>query len=63
MTIWGIDIWIGDGNFPGFVFLGGLVLFFLGLQGFLLAAVGEYLQRIQRDVDGRPLYYIDRELG
>ncbi len=63
VTIWGIDIWIAHGNFPGRTFLGGLVLFMLGLQGLLLAAVGEYLQRIQRDVDGRPLYYIDRELG
>jgi hypothetical protein len=25
--------------------------------------VGEYLGRIQRDVEGRPLYTIDRELG
>ena len=63
VTIWGIDIWVAHDNFPGRTFLGGLVLFMLGLQGLLLAAVGEYLQRIQRDVDGRPLYYIDRELG
>ncbi len=63
VAIRGIDIWIGDGNFPGLVFLGGLVLFMLGMLALLLAAVGEYLQRIQRDVDGRPLYYIDRELG
>jgi undecaprenyl-phosphate 4-deoxy-4-formamido-L-arabinose transferase len=63
VTIWGIDVWIDHGNFPGPKFLGAVVLFMLGLQGFLLAAVGEYLQRIQRDVDGRPLYYIDRELG
>jgi hypothetical protein len=39
------------------------VLFVLGLQGFLMAVVGENLQRIQRDVEGRPLYYIERELG
>ena len=37
--------------------------FVLGLQGFLMAVVGENLQRIQRDVERRPLYYIDRELG
>ena len=29
----------------------------------LMAVLGENLQRIQRDVEGRPLYYIDRELG
>ena len=63
VTIWGIDVWIAHDNFPGPKFLGAVVLFILGLQCFLLAAVGEYLQRIQRDVDGRPLYYIDRELG
>jgi hypothetical protein len=32
------------------------------MQGFILALVGEYLGRIQRDVEGRPLYTIDREL-
>ena len=39
------------------------MLFVLGLQGFLMAVLGEYLQRIQRDVEHRPMYYIDRELG
>jgi glycosyltransferase involved in cell wall biosynthesis len=61
--IWGLVYWIAHGNFPGPLFLGGLVLFVLGLQGFLMAVLGEYLQRIQRDVERRPLYYIDRELG
>jgi len=28
-----------------------------------MAVVGEYLARIQRDVEQRPIYYIDRELG
>jgi glycosyltransferase involved in cell wall biosynthesis len=60
---WGVAYWITNGNFPGPLFLGGLVLFVLGLQGFLMAVVGENLQRIQRDVEGRPLYYIERELG
>ena len=32
------------------------------LKGFILALVGEYLARIQRDVEGRPLYTIDQEL-
>jgi hypothetical protein len=38
------------------------VLFVLGIQGFILALVGEYLGRIQREVEGRPLYTIEREL-
>ncbi|HET7429279.1 MAG TPA: glycosyltransferase family 2 protein [Gaiellales bacterium] len=61
--IWGLVYWIRHGNFPGPLLLGGLVLFVLGLQGFLMAVVGEYLARIQRDVEQRPIYYIDRELG
>jgi glycosyltransferase involved in cell wall biosynthesis len=61
--VWGGVYWIRHGNFPGPLLLGGLVLFVLGLQGFLMAVLGENLQRIQRDVEGRPLYYIDRELG
>jgi glycosyltransferase involved in cell wall biosynthesis len=62
-AVWGIDIWISDDNFPGMVFLGALLLCLVGGLALLLAAIGEYLQRIQRDVGGRPLYYIDRELG
>ena len=42
--------------------LAGLVLLVLGIQGFILALVGEYLGRIQREVEGRPLYTIEREL-
>jgi glycosyltransferase involved in cell wall biosynthesis len=61
--IWGLVYWIRHANFPGPLLLGGLVLFVLGLQGFLMAVLGEYLQKIQRDVELRPLYYIDRELG
>ena len=61
--IWGLTYWIRHHNFPGPLFLGGLVLFVLGLQGFLMAVLGEYLQRIQRDIEHRPIYYIDRELG
>ena len=51
-----------DSNFPGPLFLGAAVIFVLGVQGFVLALVGEYLGRIQRDVEGRPLYTIEREL-
>ena len=63
VMIWGAVFWIRHGNFPGPLLLGGLVLFVLGLQGFLMAVLGEYLARIQRDVEQRPIYYIDRELG
>jgi hypothetical protein len=47
---------------PGAPFLAGLVLLVLGIQGFILALIGEYLGRIQREVDGRPLYTISEEL-
>jgi undecaprenyl-phosphate 4-deoxy-4-formamido-L-arabinose transferase len=63
VAIWGLVFWIARGNFPGQLFLGGLVLGVLAVQGFILALVGEYLGRIQRDVEGRPLYTIDRELA
>src|SRR6266550_4038352 len=59
---YGIVYWVGESNFPGPLFGGVLVLFVLGVQGFILALVGEYLGRIQRDVEGRPLYTIDKEL-
>jgi undecaprenyl-phosphate 4-deoxy-4-formamido-L-arabinose transferase len=59
---YGIVFWIGESNFPGPLFGGVAVLFVLGIQGFILALIGEYLGRIQRDVEGRPLYTIDREL-
>jgi undecaprenyl-phosphate 4-deoxy-4-formamido-L-arabinose transferase len=59
---YGIVYWIDRANFPGPLFGGVAVLFVLGIQGFILALIGEYLGRIQRDVEGRPLYTIDREL-
>ena len=62
LGIYGVFFWIGESNFPGPLFGGVAVIFVLGLQGFILALVGEYLGRIQRDVEGRPLYTIDREL-
>ncbi|HET6696289.1 MAG TPA: glycosyltransferase family 2 protein [Gaiellaceae bacterium] len=61
--VWGIVVWLVNGDFPGLLFLGGLVLGVLAVQGFILALVGEYLGRIQRDVEGRPLYTIDQELS
>jgi undecaprenyl-phosphate 4-deoxy-4-formamido-L-arabinose transferase len=63
VAVWGIVFWVVQGDFPGLLFLGGLVLGVLAVQGFILALVGEYLGRIQRDVEGRPLYTVDRELG
>jgi undecaprenyl-phosphate 4-deoxy-4-formamido-L-arabinose transferase len=60
--IWATVVWIVRGNFPGMLYLAGLVLGVLAVQGFILALVGEYLGRIQRDVEGRPLYTIDAEL-
>jgi undecaprenyl-phosphate 4-deoxy-4-formamido-L-arabinose transferase len=60
--VWGIVAWVVQNDFPGLLFLAGLVLGVLAVQGFILALVGEYLGRIQRDVEGRPLYTIEREL-
>jgi undecaprenyl-phosphate 4-deoxy-4-formamido-L-arabinose transferase len=60
--VWGSVYWIATADFPGFLYLGTLVLLILGFQGFVLALVGEYLGRIQREVEGRPLYAVEREL-
>jgi undecaprenyl-phosphate 4-deoxy-4-formamido-L-arabinose transferase len=60
--VWATVVWALRGDFPGMLYLGGLVLGVLAVQGFILALVGEYLGRIQRDVEGRPLYTIDSEL-
>ena len=60
---YGVFYWIDRANFPGPLFGGVAVVFVLGIQGFILALVGEYLGRIRRHVEGRPLYTIDRELG
>jgi undecaprenyl-phosphate 4-deoxy-4-formamido-L-arabinose transferase len=58
-----VGYWIDTSNFPGPLFGGVAVLFVLGIQGFILALVGEYLGRIHREVEGRPLYTIEKELG
>src|SRR5581483_8828232 len=60
---YGIWFWVDHANFPGPLFGGVVLLAVLGIQGFVLALVGEYLGRIQRDVEGRPLYTIDKEIG
>ncbi len=62
LGIYGVVFWIGESNFPGPLFGGVLVLYVLAFQGFILALVGESLGRIQRQVEGRPLYTIDKEL-
>jgi len=62
LGVYGVVYWIDKANFPGPLFGGVAVLFVLGIQGFILALIGEYLGRIQRDVEGRPLYLVDREL-
>ena len=62
LGIYGVVYWVNNSNFPGPLFGGVAVLFVLGIQGFILALVGEYLGRIQREVEGRPLYTIDKEL-
>ncbi|HEY6017249.1 MAG TPA: glycosyltransferase family 2 protein [Gaiellaceae bacterium] len=59
---YGVVYWISENNFPGPLFGGTGIIFVLGIQGFILALVGEYLGRIQREVEGRPLYVIDQEL-
>jgi hypothetical protein len=58
-----VVFWVENENFPGPLLGGVAVLFVLGIQGFILALVGEYLGRIHREVEGRPLYTIDKELG
>jgi undecaprenyl-phosphate 4-deoxy-4-formamido-L-arabinose transferase len=63
LGIYGVVYWIERADFPGPLLGGVAVLFVLGIQGFILALVGEYLGRIQRVVEGRPLYSIEKELG
>ncbi len=51
LGVYGVFYWIERSNFPGPLFGGVAVIFVLGMQGFILALVGEYLARIQRDVE------------
>jgi undecaprenyl-phosphate 4-deoxy-4-formamido-L-arabinose transferase len=60
--VWAVASWIVRDDFPGPLFLAALVLAILAVQGFIFALVGEYLGRLQRDVEGRPLYSVEREL-
>jgi undecaprenyl-phosphate 4-deoxy-4-formamido-L-arabinose transferase len=60
--IYGVIYWIVNSNFPGPLFAGAGIVLVLGIQGFVLALIGESLGRVQRDVEGRPLYTIEEEL-
>ena len=62
LGIYGIVYWVTESNFPGPLLLGALVVAVLGVQGFILALVGEHLGRIQRVVEHRPLYLVDKEM-
>lgn len=62
LGVYGVVFWISQADFPGPLLLGALVVAVLGVQGFILALVGEHLGRIQRVVEHRPLYLVDREL-
>ena len=62
LAIYGVVYWIANNNFPGPTLLGSLVLLVLSVQGFMLALLGEYVTRIQRDVERQPLYVIQEVL-
>ena len=62
LGVYGLVYWVSNDDFPGPLLLGSLVVAVLGVQGFILALVGEHLGRIQRVVEHRPLYLVDREL-
>jgi undecaprenyl-phosphate 4-deoxy-4-formamido-L-arabinose transferase len=62
LGVYGIVYWIVNGDFPGPLFGGAGIVLVLGVQGFVLALIGESLGRIQRDVERRPLYLIEEEL-
>ena len=62
LGIYGIVYWLANANFPGPLFAGAGIVAVLGVQGFVLALIGESLGRIQRDVERRPLYTIEEEL-
>ncbi|HEV7641392.1 MAG TPA: glycosyltransferase family 2 protein [Gaiellaceae bacterium] len=62
LGIYGVTYWVVNNNFPGPLFAGAGIVLVLGIQGFVLALIGESLGRVQRDVEGRPLYTIEEEL-
>jgi undecaprenyl-phosphate 4-deoxy-4-formamido-L-arabinose transferase len=62
IAVWAVVFWIVHSNFPGPLLAGAGIVLVLGVQGFVLALIGESLGRIQRDVERRPLYTIEEEL-
>ena len=62
LGVYGLVYWVSQSNFPGPLLAGAGIVLVLGIQGFVLALIGESLGRIQRDVEGRPLYTIEEEL-
>ena len=62
LGVYGVVYWVANDNFPGPLFAGVGIVFVLGIQGFILALIGEYLGRIQRDIEGRPLYLVEKEI-
>jgi undecaprenyl-phosphate 4-deoxy-4-formamido-L-arabinose transferase len=62
LAVYAAVYWVDTQDFPGPLLAGVAILFVLGIQGFILALLGEYLGRIQREVEGRPLYTIEKEL-
>jgi glycosyltransferase involved in cell wall biosynthesis len=62
VMIYGVIFWVVESNFPGNAFLSSLVLGVLAVQGLILGLLGEYVIRIQRDVERRPLYVIQEIL-
>ena len=61
LGVYGLVYWISNEDFPGPLLLGALVVAVLGVQGYILALVGEHLGRIQRVVEHRPRYLVERE--
>jgi undecaprenyl-phosphate 4-deoxy-4-formamido-L-arabinose transferase len=62
LGLYSVVYWIAQSNFPGPLLAGAGIVLVLGIQGFVLALIGESLGRIQRDVERRPLYTIEEEL-
>jgi hypothetical protein len=62
LGVYGLVYWVARSNFPGPLFAGAGIVLVLGIQGFVLALIGESLGRIQRAVERRPLYTIEEEL-
>lgn len=54
--VWGINI-------QGYALLASGLFFVGGTQMLLLGVAGEYIARIYRQVQNRPLYLVDREIG